>query len=73
MKSPFAEWRYYKHYQAASPLVRLEKEEERLEATDHHPPGGLPQNLGETETNRTICIVLKLQQMTGVHLSPLPR
>ncbi|GFY30984.1 cullin-4A [Trichonephila clavipes] len=44
---------------AASPLVRLEKEEERWKAPDH-PQGVLPQNLGETELNRSVtCMVLK--------------
>ncbi|GFV24390.1 hypothetical protein TNCV_2005731 [Trichonephila clavipes] len=45
---------------AASPLVRLEKREERRKTPDHL-QGVLPQNWGGTELNRTVtCMMFKV-------------
>ncbi|GFW24076.1 hypothetical protein TNCV_4951201 [Trichonephila clavipes] len=50
----------FKNRRAASPLLKLVKEEERWEAPDHS-HGVLPQNWGGNEPNRTLtCMVLKV-------------
>ncbi|GFW38741.1 uncharacterized protein TNCV_3881081 [Trichonephila clavipes] len=54
---------------AASPLVRLVKGEERLEASDH-PQSVLPLNWGGIEPNHTVtCIVLKATANDRRHLA----
>ncbi|GFX03956.1 uncharacterized protein TNCV_4678611 [Trichonephila clavipes] len=54
---------------AASPLMSLVKEEERWEAPNR-PQGVLPQNLGESELNRSVtCMVLKATANNRHHLA----
>ncbi|GFW55926.1 uncharacterized protein TNCV_4390671 [Trichonephila clavipes] len=57
------------NHRAASPFVRLVKEEERWEAPGH-PQGVFPQNWGETELNRSVtCMVLKATANNSRHLA----